>query len=124
MLAKLTPEAVEDLMRECLSPGDGKQVTGISRTFTFDETKIAENADLISELLHELPEEFMMSGGGGWSFLNACNDKHGRQWTGFHAVMEALFCLGIAASKAKWLLPRDMWSVLPGGMPYVGVLTT
>jgi hypothetical protein len=35
--------------------------------------------------------------------------------------MEMLFCLGIGMGLAKWLLPKNMWSALPGGMPYVGI---
>jgi hypothetical protein len=72
-------------------------------------------------MLSDLPDEFQASGGGGWSFLNACMTKTGEQWTGMHPTMDKLFMLGIAAGKARWLMPRDMWSVLPGGMPYVSV---
>ena len=55
--------------------------------------------------------------GGGWSFLQACVDKNGNHW-GEHSNMEELFCLGIAIGKVESLLPRDMWKVLPGGVPY------
>jgi hypothetical protein len=35
--------------------------------------------------------------------------------------MEQLFTLGIALGLAQWQLPRDMWDIFPGGMPYVSV---
>ena len=94
------------------------------RAFAFHSVRIAEHSNRIAALLAELPNEFQPGprGGGGWTFLNACNDRHGNLWTGDHATMEALFCLGIAAGRARWLMERDMWDVLPGGMPYVAVL--
>ena len=59
--------------------------------------------------------------GGGWSFLNMCVDKDGNQWTGFHEIVDKLLMLGIAIGKMSFLLPKQMWSILPGGMPYVVV---
>jgi len=29
--------------------------------------------------------------------------------------------LGIASGKLSYLMPREMWKVLPGGMPYLVV---
>jgi len=54
----------------------------------------------------------------GWSFLQMCEDKHGQQWTGEHRAMEELVVLGQAAGFVALLAPREMWPVLPGGMPY------
>jgi hypothetical protein len=96
-------------------------VEGITRKFMFHPGRVAENREQIGALLAELPIEFQGRGGGGWSFLNACNDKDGIQWTDLHSDMEELFCLGIAADKARWMIPKKFWSTLPGGMPYVVV---
>jgi hypothetical protein len=125
-LTKLTSDAVRAVALECLltegEPSDWMiEVEGIVRKFGFHRGRIVDKAGAIGELLAELPTEFMSTGGGGWSFLNACMDKNGVQW-GEHQDMEMLFCLGIAAGKAKWQLSRDMWEVLPGGMPYVVVV--
>lgn len=123
---KLTPQAVDTLLATCRAkegdPGDPVKVEGIVRSLAFNNARIADHAAEIGELLAELPDEFLLTKGGGWTFLNACNDRHGHLWTGEHRTMESLFCLGIAAGKAKWLMPRDMWDVLPGGMPYVAVM--
>lgn len=136
-MTKLTSEAVDALVRKCLftpeeAPDGDKPigavipdgaiiVDGIVRSWGFHAGRVAEAANAIGDLLAELPDEFHASKGGGWSFLNACNDRHGQQW-GEHRQMEALFCLGIAAGKARWLMERDMWDAFPGGMPYVVVL--
>jgi hypothetical protein len=126
---ELTSQEVNRLMGECLfkdgePTDDAVVVEGIVSTFGLNPQRVTERAEQISDLLAELPEEFQAAKGGGWTFLNACEDCHGRQWTGEHSVMENLFVLGIAAGKAKWLLPRDMWSEPPGGMPYVAITET
>ncbi|NCP46899.1 hypothetical protein COT86_02060 [Candidatus Collierbacteria bacterium CG10_big_fil_rev_8_21_14_0_10_43_36] len=84
----------------------------------FNPDRLNSHKAEIEAMLDELPDEFKKSGGGGMSFLNACNDKHGNQWTNFHQTMEQLFQLGIAIGKVECLLPREIWSALPGGMPY------
>jgi hypothetical protein len=123
---KLTSEAVDDLMSECLFADDepmenAVEVEGIVNRYAFHPTRVAEHADEIGALLAELPDEFQAGRGGGWSFLNACDDRTGRQWTGLHQQMERLFALGIATGKARWLMPREVWNVLPGNVPYVSV---
>jgi len=53
------------------------------------------------------------------SFLNMCIDKNGNQWADLHRTMDELVALGIATGKLSFLIPREMWSILPGGMPYL-----
>lgn len=122
----LTSEGVDDMMRKCLfadseSMDGALMVEGIVNNYAFHPDRIKENAVAISEMLSELPDEFQASKGGGWSFLNACMDRHGNQWTGLHQQQERLFVLGIASGKARWLMPRKMWKMLPGSLPYVSV---
>jgi hypothetical protein len=116
---ELTPQVVEETFETCYSPTGEVEVDGIrSLGVRFDKTLLADHAELIAFLLGELPDEFKASGGGGWSFLNACNDRHGRLWTGLHSTMDKLFMLGMGVGLVECQLPRDMWVVLPGGMPY------
>ena len=113
----LTAEMVEQTFAACIAD-EGIEVEGIVHSVIFDKGRIADHADLIASLLFELPEQFRQSSGGGWSFLNACDDRNGNQWTGLHQTMEQLFLLGLAAGLVECQLPRDMWEILPGGMPY------
>lgn len=113
-------------MHECLfkddeTPEDPIRVEGITRTFGFHRGRVREHTAEITALLAELSDEFQVQRGGGWTFLNACTDRHGRLWTGEQTVAEELFVLGIAAGKARWLMPREMWEAFPGGVPYVAV---
>lgn len=121
--AILNAERVEQIFLTCLFKPDedhSKYVPapGITSNVGFHPGRIEEHKTEIAAMLDELPDEFKESGGGGWSFLEACNDRHGNQWTGLHQRMEQLFQLGLATGKAECQLPREIWDTLPGGMPY------
>lgn len=114
---KLTAENVEKLFKDCTS-ANGEQVEGILIKIKLDTSGRARD---IGRLLSQLPDEFHIGKGGGWSFLNSCNTKNGDQWTGLHLTMEKLLMLGLASKQVVMLMPRDMWSIIPGGMPYFAV---
>jgi len=127
----LTAENVRDVICKCLfthdempdaesPPDDAVLVEGIVCTYAFHPQRLEEHKSAIAAMLSELPDEFMTSGGGGWSFLQACVDRDGRHW-GEHPAMGALFALGIGAGLARYLLPREFWAVMPGGVPYIVV---
>lgn len=121
----LTSKNVETIFMSCLfedteEANDDNTVIarGIVIDVEFNSEQLNKQEDNIYSMLKELPQEFFRDGGGGWSFLKACNDKHGVQWTSLHQTMEQLFLLGMAIGKVKSRLPKEMWSALPGGMPY------
>lgn len=62
----------------------------------------------------------VFSVGGGGSFLHLSFDASGEQW-GEHKHAQELIVLAQALGLASCLLPRDVWSSLPGGMPYYRV---
>lgn len=123
--AILTVAAVMDLMRKTLyQPEEVKDVVpegailvdGVVHCFGFHPQRIKDVKPEIDVLLSELPDNFFRDKGGGWSFLNACEDRHGNHW-GEHPAIEALVCLGIAAGSADWMM-KEFSEILPGGMPY------
>lgn len=127
---KIDPEKVnaaflDSLYRdEEISGGvpDGAVIAeGIMNKVGFHPERLRSHEETVKNWLASLPHQFRKTGGGGWTFLNACNDEDGEQWTGLHQRMDQLFTMGIALGLAKWQLPREMWPVLPGGMPYVSV---
>jgi len=125
---KLTCEAVNSLMMACLysdnevtvgkPPPDAILVEGVIGRYGFDPKRVSANKEKIVELTKELPETFDINIGGGWSFLNMPMDKDGRQW-GEQYNAEHLLCLAIAAGVGGYSLPREMWAILPGNVPYV-----
>ena len=121
----MTPDAneVRRLMMACLfSDGEPQQpyleAKCITATFRFHPGRVLQYRNDIAAQLAGLPKEFRKQGGGGWSFLLACNTAEGEQW-GEHASMEMLFALGIGAGLARWCLPHEDWPAFPGGLPYV-----
>jgi hypothetical protein len=127
---RLDPAMVEEAFKDCLydtkeeaeADPNAVQVEGIVFNAVLNPLKLEEWQERIVKMLMELPDNYRQSGGGGWSFLNACDDRHGNQWTGLHQTMSMLFILGEGIGKVKSVLPRDMWSALPGGMPYYVIL--
>lgn len=91
-------------------------------SFGFNPSRLAEHKQEIKEMLECLSDEFRADKGGGWSFLQACVTKDGDQW-GEHQNINELLALGIATGQAKILMHRELWSALPGGMPYFVVTT-
>lgn len=124
---KLTSENVNSVFIDCLYK-DGEDTNGhikaegITTTIGFHPERLSKHKDEVQAMLQYLPGNFHQNKGGGWTFLNACNDKNNHQWTDLRQKMEQLFQLGIALGLAKWQLPRELWGALPGGMPYVVVL--
>ena len=124
----LTAERVETIFRDCLFKGEEDKsefipAYGIMTNVGFHPGRLEEHKEEIVQMLNELPIEFHEAGGKGMSFLNACDDRHGKQWTGLHQRMEQLFQLGLAIGKVNYPLSREMWAILPGGMPYFMVTT-
>lgn len=120
---------VEDIVKYCLYndnemsedgsiPKDAIIVDGIMTKMGFHPNRINEKKEEIKNILNEMPDYFHKNQGGGWSFLNLCNDKNDVQW-GEHHDMENLVILSIASGYGSYLMPKNMWSGLPGGMPYV-----
>ena len=124
---ELTSENVESIFMDCLFQ-DGEDTSdpaiaeGITSKFGFHKGRLESHRDDISDMLLQLPKEFHKDGGGGMTFLNAYINAKGEQWTGEHRRMEQLFSLGQACERVQCLMPRDMWSVLPGGMPYYAIV--
>lgn len=118
----LTSENVQRIFKDCLSDdSDAAEIKGVNISVTFSTEKVAAHSRRISRMLEQLPDKFHKEKGGGWSFLNLCMDKYRRQWTDLHSVCDMLVCLGIATGHLSFPMPRDLWNISPGEMPYVVV---
>ena len=120
---RLSPDRVEAVFADCLlregeTAEAGVAAAGVVHATLLHRGRLSGHSGEVRAMLGELPEQFHAGTGDGWSFLNACYDRHGEQWTGLHATMERLFQLGEGLGLVKSLLPRELWGVLPGGMPY------
>lgn len=121
----LTASAVRTIFLDCLFKAGEEPLhstavvaEGIIDKYGFHPGRLEGHKPAIMQLLMCLPDTFRESVGGGWSFLQACKDNQGNHW-GEHIDMEQLFSLGIATGQAEYLMKREMWRVLPGGVPYI-----
>jgi len=117
----LTSAAVEETFLACLAGADPDYVAveGVVSNFGLSKTKLAENRSKIEGWIAELADEFHTTKGGGMSFLRLCLTRDGEQWTGLHRSQEQLYVLAAGLGLARFVLPREMWSALPGGVPYI-----
>lgn len=93
---------------------------GIVQTVGFHPGRIAAAKEKVAGFITKIAtDEFLKSKGGGFSFLNLCNDREGKQWTNLHRTMEQLVQLAIGTGLGGYCAPRPLWEILPGGMPYV-----
>jgi hypothetical protein len=100
-------------------PDDAVKVEGIVRNFAFHHDRLRALKPKVESVIREVvSDRFFKNKGGGASFLELCNDRHGEQW-GEHPSMELLVVLATGLGLAGYCAPRELWSVLPGGMPYV-----
>lgn len=100
-------------------PQDAIVVDGITMKFGLDPKKVQSNKAKIESLIDEIvPESFYEDAGGGMSFLSLCNTKTGDQWAE-HPTMQEFFVLAAAIGRARFCMPRGLWGLLPGGMPYI-----
>lgn len=121
---KLTTNNVEALFTKCLfekgeTPEPHVVGEGVLTLAHFHPGRLKESEADIASMCDELHPNFHKDSGGGFSFLNLCEDKNGRQWADLHITMDKLVALGMATGKLSYFLPRPMWSSLPGGMPYI-----
>jgi hypothetical protein len=120
--AQLSCNQVRELMMACLVKDPAVEsfpiTEGLVRKYMFHPERIQEHKKDIYNLLMELDPTFRKSVGGGWSFLQMPANKDGEQWGG-QINAEELLVLGIAAGLMEYGMPREMWNILPGGVPYV-----
>ncbi len=116
---KLTTENVSSIVRDSLFKENEDTTTmimveGVKNTFGFNPVSIEKHKSEIEDMLSQLPDEFSKS---GWSFLQACMRNDDVQW-GDHRSIDELICLGLAIEKVSFCMPRELWAIFPGGMPY------
>lgn len=128
-------ERVDQIVGDCLftedeiqqspngTPEDAVIVSGIVNNFGFNPARLESHRDDVRAILDMMPEEFHAGGeGGGHSFLRMCMTRNGEQW-GVPRNMEVLIALGIGLGYVRYCLPREMWTILPGEMPYLTIDT-
>ena len=114
-MSELTSKAFMDcLFKEGEDTTNYVKVEGLTCTFRLHPQRLEEKRELVTALLSKLPANYKE----GWTFLNLCTTKDGKQWAD-QRVCEQLMVMAIGLGMMKYCMPRTMWAILPGGVPYL-----
>jgi hypothetical protein len=97
----------------------GVRVEAISIRVTFDAVRLLEIRSNIKHALDQLPTGFTQSLGGGLSFTAMKFNRQFRIWSYNPRSQEELLALSMGLGLADFLVPRDVWHLLPGQTPFV-----
>ncbi len=112
-------EIKDDASGQPILPEDAVIIEGMTMKFGLHPDRVKAHAAEIHDLIAKIvADDFLVGKGGGYTFLNLCMDRDGEHW-GEHKNCEELIVLGMAVGRAGYCLPREVWSVLPGSVPYV-----
>lgn len=114
----IDPEKVERIFSECLTGDNIITIEGFRHNFDLNRDVLNSYWNDITEMLDNLPDQFKATGGKGGSLMNGCEDKNGNLWTNEQERVEQLFLLGMGIAVVQYLLPREWWAGLPGGLPF------
>lgn len=115
-MSELTQSAFTDcLFKEGEDTTNHVKVQGLTSVYGLHPQRLEEKRELVNALLSELPPEFKK----GWSFLYLYTNKNGEPWTGLHRICEQLVVMAIGLGLMEYCLPKEMWAILPGGVPYI-----
>lgn len=99
-------------------------VESVAAKVLFHPDRIAESKEQIRSILGDMDSKFMKQtpddNDSGYSFLAMPFDKDGVHWCE-QPTADLLVALGIACGFIEYLLPREAWPALPGGVPYFAI---
>lgn len=131
---ELTSENVGNILHECLfddhelpngndtkpeeMPAGTIFVDGVINRFGLKGAVLEQHREDVKSMIEQLKPEFFPNTGGGYSFLGLPFTKDDKQW-GEHINAEALYVLAAGLGMARFSLPREVWPILPGSVPYI-----
>lgn len=89
-------------------------VHGVTQAFGLHPGRVASAKAKVGELLGQLDPSFFSD--DGQSFLQLPFAADGKHWCE-HKTAQELMVLGLATGQMVSVLPRELWMVLPGGVP-------
>ena len=124
-ITKVSADRVRDIYKRCLLSEDEVKDEmplvdfvlgdGVKSISVFNSERVNTYREEVSSLFDRIIPDNCQA----MSFLDLCTDKNGELWTGEHSTVDLLLQLGVATGDVEYLIPRNEWYSLPGGMPYV-----
>ena len=97
-------------------------VEGVVANFGFVRTRLESHRQDVVDFISQLHPNFLSAaegGGDGWSFLQLpFKGQDNEQW-GEQMSAQELYVLAKGLKLAKDILPRPMWIMFEGGVPYI-----
>lgn len=134
----IDPERVTEILIDCLLTDDEAVQLGLAGSVEREvelpecivkcegviigaglmKARLETYRDEVKGFLNQLPDKFHDK---GESFLAACADEKGNQWTGMHKSVDELFVLGIGLGFVTLLGKGKLALMMPGGLPYIQI---
>jgi len=115
-MSEIVRKAFEDsLYKQGDNMDTAVSVEGLVHTYMFNPERLKEMRASISEVVAMLPERFH----AGDTFLNLCKTQNDELWTGDQTVCEQLVVMAIGLGLMEYCFSREVWRMLPGGVPYI-----
>ena len=120
----LNAETVKQIFTDTLAENnkvceeEAQEVEGVQLHVFFCRQKLKHYADQIKTMLKQMNHKYKE----GWTFLNFVENGLEFQWTSLHLDADMLLCLGLAHNYIEYCAPRELWSHLPGGVPYIRII--
>lgn len=122
---KLTSKHVKEIFLDCFLPENHTDntkvipVSTVTGNFGFDPEKIEKHAADIQQMISQLSSNFDEVNQGYTFMYLPFKGENDEQW-GEQIDGDHLMALGLASGWMKLTIEnREIWKVLPGGVPYV-----
>ncbi len=115
MASQVSLAFMKCLFREGEDTTNNVQVEGPTNIFHLHPERLEEQRELVKACLAELPPIFKE----GYSSMKLCKNKDGDHWTGNQKNCQELVIMAVGLNLMSYCTPRDVWSAMPGGVPYV-----
>lgn len=113
-------QTIHDAFMDCLCKSEDKNpdnqmvIEGITCKFALNPTRLETKRELVQQCINNLPTQFKE----GYTFMAMPMTKSGAQW-GEQANAQELLVMALGLNLMKYCFPKEYWSILPGGVPYV-----
>lgn len=108
----------DELNEENMPTSPVVKVEAVASTFGFHQERLGAIKPKVMELLSQMPEAFFKDIGQGDTFLNGLVNDKNIPWSTNQSDLDMLLALGLGTELITYSMPRDMWPILPSGLPY------
>ncbi|MGZ3773013.1 MAG: hypothetical protein ACXVCY_04505 [Pseudobdellovibrionaceae bacterium] len=119
----MTPyQLVNSIFHKCVVSHGGKLIQGYTVDVMVDTECVSKYKSELINLISQVDKKFLVDStepeAGGYTMLGLTRNALGEEWFDYPTA-ERFVIICMAIGKAKYCFPRERWSELLGGVPYV-----